>query len=98
MPLPVVHVGCEFEGQCLICDGSPIVRGKMIDGEFATIDGNPICVTGSIGLSNCGHMCYSVGQSVVWYINSKPVVRIGDPVQGDIIGKLVTGSDYVNSD
>jgi len=70
----------------------------MISGEFATIEGKNICVTGSTGQGDCGHTCISIGQSAVWKIEGKPVVRIGDPVTGGIEGRLITGSDFVSSD
>ena len=71
----------------------------MIEGEEdRTIEGQQICVTGSKGVGDCGHPCESVGQSEVWFINGKPVVRIGDPVTNGIEGVLITGSDFVNSD
>jgi uncharacterized Zn-binding protein involved in type VI secretion len=71
----------------------------MITGEpDRCIEGKDICVTGSIGQGDCGHTCTSVGQSEVWFIEGKPVARVGDPVTGDIEGELITGSDFVNSD
>ena len=62
------------------------------------IEGMDICVTGSVGLGDCGHTCTSIGQSVVFFIDDIPVVRMGDPVTGTIEGHLITGSDFVNSD
>ena len=98
MPLPVCTVGHRFHGVCHACDDSE-VDGMMITGSpVRRIDGLEICVTGSIGVGDCGHMCYSIGQSSVFSIDGMPVVRIGDPVTGDIDGMLITGSDYVRSD
>lgn len=84
-------VGDQFEGVCSACDGAT-VTGTMTTGEYATIDGNAICVTGSVGTGSCGHTCTAVGQSEVFTINGQPVVRVGDPVEGTIVGKLTTGS------
>ena len=97
MPLPVCTVGHRFIGYCQTCNRE--VGGVMVTGEpQRTIDGMCICVTGSIGVGDCGHQCRSIGQSVVWDIDGKPVVRIGDMVTDGIEGILVTGSDYVRSD
>ena len=98
MPIPVCTVGHRFTGVCHAC-GDVVIGGTMITGEpRRTIDGMDICVTGSLGMGDCGHICQAIGQSVVWDIDGKPVVRIGDPVTGLIDGQLVTGSDYVTSD
>ena len=97
MSEPVCTVGHKFAGSCSACDGN-YTEGYMVDGEFATIEGQPICVTGSKGVGYCGHTTYAVGQSSVWNINGKPVARIGDPVVGTINGVLISGSDFVRSD
>lgn len=98
MPLPVVTIGHRFEGICHPC-GDIIVQGEMVTGEpQRCIEGKDICVTGSIGVGSCGHICESIGQSEVFFIEGLPVVRLGDPVTGDIEGKLIEGSDFVNSD
>lgn len=96
MTSPVCTVGSRFVGYCRHC--SSTVGGTMVDGEFATIEGQNICVTGSIGRGDCGHSCVAVGQSAIWKIEGKEVARVGDPVTGDIEGKLTTGSDFVTSD
>lgn len=87
---PVAVVGSTFTGYCSICDET--VTGTMVGGEFVTIDGAKACVTGSPGVGSCGHTTHAVGQSVVFFINGKPVARVGDPVQGTINGVLVSGS------
>lgn len=91
MSEPICTVDSEFIGHCSACDGAE-VHGYMIDGEFPTIDGKNICVTGSVGQGTCGHTCTAVGQSQVFRINGKQVARVGDPVTGTIVGTLVTGS------
>ena len=97
MPLPVCTIGHRFRGYCKECDA--IVEGTMITGSpDRMIEHMDICVTGSIGQGDCGHTCYSIGQSVVWFIDDLPVVRIGDPVAGTIEGELITGWDFVTSD
>lgn len=97
MSAPVAHIGDEFEGKCLSCDGE-IRRGKIITGEFVTIGGQGIAVTGSVGQGYCGHTCTVIGQSESLSINGKQIARIGDPVTGEIIGTIITGSDFVASD
>lgn len=98
MPEPVVTVDHKFEGRCKLCNNR-LVTGKMITGsDFVDIEGKPVCVDGSIGLGECGHTCESEGKSEVWFIEGKPVVRLGDPVRGNIVGKLIEGSDFVESD
>lgn len=96
MPLPVCCVGDRFEGFCRVCDHT--VQGTMMTGEFPRIEDRNVCVTGSLGRGDCGHTCTSVGRSQVLFIEGKPVVRVGDPVTGEIEGRLVTGSDFVFSD
>lgn len=96
MGAPVCTVGHRFEGYCTVCQ--TWVGGVMVDGEFPTIEGMNICVTGSNGIGDCGHPTQSIGLSAVWKIEGKQVVRIGDPVAGVINGQLVTGSDFVTSD
>lgn len=98
MPLPVVTIGHKFEGVCHAC-GDIWVRGEMITGQpDRCIEHKDICVTGSIGRGYCGHTCEAIGKSEVWFIEGIPVVRLGDPVTGNIDGKLIEGSDFVNSD
>lgn len=98
MPLPVVTVGHRFEGVCHACGDVPVM-GEMITGQTdRCIEQKEICVTGSIGRGSCGHSCNAIGQSEVWFIDGLPVARLGDPVAGDIDGKLIEGSDFVNSD
>lgn len=96
MPSPVCAVGSKFQGHCSACDGS-WVEGEIVEGEFVTIDGKNICVTGSLGRGYCGHETRAVGQSAVWRVNGKQVARVGDPVQGTITGTLTQGT-WVNSD
>ena len=98
MPSPVCTVGSKFEGICYACDGN-YVQGEMISGSpDRCIEGKEICVTGSVGMGYCGHMCHAVGGSSVFFIDSLPVARVGDAVEGDIVGHLIEGSDFVNSD
>lgn len=97
MPIPVCTIGHRFRGYCKICETT--VEGTMVTGApDRRIEGMDICITGSEGIGDCGHHCISIGQSQVFYIDHIPVVRIGDPVTGDIEGVLITGSDFVNSD
>lgn len=96
MPLPVCCIDDRFEGYCRPC--RHIVRGTMITGEFPRIEDKNVCVTGSIGRGDCGHTCTAIGRSQVLSIEGKAVVRVGDPVTGDIEGQLVTGSDFVFTD
>lgn len=97
MSLPVATVGHRFEGVCQAC-GGVTVRGTLISGEFPTIEGRDICVTGSRGRGDCGHGCTVVGRSAVWRIEGKPVARLGDPVTDGIEGRIITGSDFVSAD
>lgn len=98
MGSPIATIDCEFEGTCSACDGAT-VRGKMITGVAkTTINGKAICVTGSVGQGYCGHTCTAIGQSQVLTINGQKVARVGDPVQGTINGKIVTGVDKVTCD
>ena len=97
MSLPVATVGHRFEGFCRECGAR--VGGTLVSGEFPTIEGRNICVTGSRGRGDCGHGCTVVGRSAVWRIEGKPVARVGDPVtDGSIEGHIITGSDFVFSD
>lgn len=97
MSMPVVTVGHKFRGYCQIC--GKIVEGKMIEGvENMRIDGQNICVTGSIGKGECGHETKAVGKSEVWKIEGMQVVREGDPVKDVIDGVLIEGSDFVKVD
>lgn len=98
MSLPIVTVGHKFEGICHIC-GDRKVQGEMITGApERQIEGKDICVSGSIGLGYCGHTCEAIGQSEVFYIDNMPVVRLGDPVTGNIEGRLIEGWDFATSD
>lgn len=98
MSEPICTVGHQFRGTCSACDGAT-VTGTMITGEEkACINGQPICVTGSIGQGTCGHTTQAVGQSQVFFINGKAVARVGDPVQGTITGTLITGEDNAKAD
>ncbi len=98
MALPIVTVGHKFEGICLACGGS-LVQGEMITGAIdKQIEGKDICTTGSIGLGYCGHTCEAIGKSEVFFLDNLPVVRLGDPVTGNIEGKLIEGWDFATSD
>ena len=98
MSEPICTVGFEFEGVCSACDGA-VVKGTMITGEDkACINGKPICVTGSIGKGTCGHTCTAVGMSQTLMINGKKVARVGDPVEGTIVGKIITGENNAKAD
>lgn len=98
MGLPIVTVGHKFEGICLACGGR-LVQGEMITGASERqIEGKDICVTGSIGLGYCGHTCEAIGKSEVFFLDNMPVVRLGDPVTGNIEGKLIEGWDFATSD
>lgn len=98
MSLPIVTVGHKFEGICHVC-GDRLVQGEMITGAVSRqIEGRDICITGSIGLGYCGHTCEAIGMSQVFYLDHLPVVRIGDPVTGNIDGKLIEGWEFATSD
>lgn len=97
MPSPVARIGDTFEGRCSACDGHH-VTGTLETGEFVTIEGRNICVTGSIGRGSCGHTCIVQGQSAVWSIEGKQVARVGDPVTGTITGTITSGCDFVETD
>ena len=94
MPQPVCCVGDRFEGFCRVCDHT--VQGTMMMILSLAVG----AVLGELldGRGDCGHSCTSVGRSQVLFIEGKPVVRVGDPVTGEIEGRLVTGSDFVFSD
>lgn len=89
----IACIGHEFDGVCHACD-DVTVHGVLVTGEFATIDGRNICVTGSEGVGDCGHRCTVIGKSQAFFINGIPVARVGDPVTGDIDGVIITGCDY----
>lgn len=93
----IACIGHEFAGVCHACDDLT-VHGVLVTGEFATIEGQNICVTGSEGVGNCGHRCTVIGKSQVFFINGIPVARVGDPVTGDIDGVIITGCDYAFAD
>ena len=93
----VARTGDSFAGRCSACDGK-WVTGTLETGEFVTIDGRNICVTGSIGRGRCGHTCTVQGQSAVWRIEGKQVARVGDPVTGTITGTITSGCDFVETD
>jgi hypothetical protein len=57
-----------------------------------------VCITGSKGIGDCGHICDVLGQSEVLFIHDIPVARVGDPVIGVIEGNIITGSDFVFSE
>ena len=97
MGSPVACVGHRFHGRCSACDNRE-VEGTLVTGEFVTIEGKNICVTGSEGRGDCGHTCTVVGQSAVLKIEGKQVARVGDPVIGTITGTIITGSDFITSD
>lgn len=97
MPMPVATVGCRFTGFCSACKSQ--TSGKMISGAAdRSIEGKNICVSGSEGVGDCGHSCKAIGQSQVLFIDSLPVARAGDPVIGEIVGKIIEGSDFVSCD
>ena len=100
MGVSVLFVGVSGAlSQMLRAEGGALtVQGTMMTGEFPRIEDRNVCVTGSLGRGDCGHSCTSVGRSQVLFIEGKPVVRVGDPVTGEIEGRLVTGSDFVFSD
>ena len=89
--LPVACVGDSFSGYCSACEQT--VQGIMVEGEFVSIEGKNICVTGSMGRGNCGHTCTAQGTSVVT-IQGNSVVRVGDAVTGTITGTIISGSDF----
>lgn len=97
MSSPVACVGHRFTGVCHACDNHT-VSGTLISGEFVTIDGKNVCVTGSQGKGDCGHTCTVIGGSTVWTIEGKAVARVGDSVTGTIEGTIISGSDTVSSD
>lgn len=98
MGQPVCTVEHRFTGWCYECEAA--VGGSMVTGADPDIciEGKPICVDGSEGRGDCGHPCHAVGKSTVFKIMGKPVARVGDPVEGIIVGQLVSGSDFVFSD
>ena len=93
--LPVACVGDSFSGYCSACEQT--VQGIMVEGEFVSIEGKNICVTGSMGRGNCGHTCAAQGSSFVT-IQGKSVVRVGDAVTGTITGTIISGSDFCSWD
>lgn len=98
MPSPIACTGDVFTGNCSGHKGHPSVTGVIVTGEFVTIEGQNIAVTGSVGVGGCGHTCTVIGLSDIFRINGIQVARAGDPVVGTITGTIVTGSDFCTSD
>lgn len=98
MGSPIACTTDVFVGNCSGHDGHPSVTGVIVTGEFVTIDGNNVAVTGSVGIGGCGHSCTVIGLSKVFRINGAEVARVGDPVVGTITGTIVSGADYCKTD
>lgn len=98
MSAPIACTGDVFVGNCSGHKGNPSVSGVIITGEFVTIEGENIAVTGCVGLGGCGHSCTVIGLSQIVTINGKQVARVGDPVVGTINGTIVSGSDFCSAD
>ncbi|MGN1038709.1 MAG: hypothetical protein ACI4P0_04870 [Mailhella sp.] len=98
MSEPVARTNDVFIGTCSAHKGNPTVAGVIITGEFPTVEGENMAVTGCVGLGECSHTCTVIGCSKVVTINGIPIARVGDPVVGTITGVIVTGADFFTSD
>ena len=77
----VATIGCSFEGDCSKHYHGHFTGTFSQDGSIViSLNGKPVCVTGTAGKASCGCWVQAVGQSASIALNGKPVARVGDPI------------------
>ena len=88
------RIGDQIQGYCNIHETN--VSGQIITGSSTVIINNAgVARLGDLALGSCGHTTVIVEASPDVYADGIKVARLGDAVDGNITGTIVTGSSNV---
>lgn len=100
----IAYIGCTFSGHCNNHKGGADFTGTFTHGgsPVISINGNPVCVTGTYGQASCGCLVKAIGGSTILSLNGLPVAREGDAIEaysgGGITGKITSGCPWMATD
>jgi uncharacterized Zn-binding protein involved in type VI secretion len=81
------------------CHTSPVSYTTMFitGASTVTLDGQPMAIVGSIGISSCGHATTALTGSPISTANGQPIHRVGDTGSNCGAYTVLTGSSNSGS-